>query len=195
MTSSNVPNQIATRNEAALAQVHPVLAKRVSGMIGALMVLNINLLVTEGLRTFARQAELYAYGRTTVSNTPCKHNGVALKIGTCNQHPLGATITNAKPGQSWHQFGLAVDVVPDYVAADGAQTLDWNPAHDDWKQMLRVGKAFDLAEGAEWRTFPDFPHLQLKEIPVSPVPNVVMLVDQTTEDLARVWQWADGLVK
>ena len=51
--------------------------------------LGITLRVTYGLRTMQEQATLYAQGRTTP----------------------GKKLTNAKPGQSYHNYGLAVDLV------------------------------------------------------------------------------------
>jgi predicted transcriptional regulator len=40
---------------------------------------------------------------------------------------------------------------------------------DDWQRMLAVGNSVGLVEGAEWRTFPDWPHFQLTgKWPVTP---------------------------
>ena len=52
-------------------------------------ILNIKLRVTQGLRTFPEQQALYNQGRTSP----------------------GKKVTNAKPGQSYHNYGLAIDVV------------------------------------------------------------------------------------
>ncbi len=48
--------------------------------------------IYEGLRTSARQNELYAIGRTVQRGKP--------------------KVTNAKAGQSMHQYGVAIDFVP-----------------------------------------------------------------------------------
>jgi peptidoglycan L-alanyl-D-glutamate endopeptidase CwlK len=50
----------------------------------------IEILITSTMRTFEEQAELFAIGRTKP----------------------GDIVTNAKAGESWHDFGLAFDVVP-----------------------------------------------------------------------------------
>lgn len=183
---------LGERNQQTISALHPALQKRATGMLAALMVLNINVLITEGLRTFARQAELYALGRSQKSYVECRHAGVALPVGTCPQHLLGATVTNAKPGTSWHQYGVAIDCVPDTIDAGGREVLDWNVQHPDWKTMLNTGKAFDLAEGADWRTFPDNPHFQLKEIPLSPTLEVQNLY--TKSGLTAVWKWVDAQI-
>jgi len=59
----------------------------------------LGLLVTCGLRTFPEQARLYAQGRTRP----------------------GRIVTNAKPGQSYHNFGLAFD----FVVVKGDRAI-WN---------------------------------------------------------------------
>lgn len=51
--------------------------------------LNITLRITQGLRTFEEQNALYAQGRTKP----------------------GSKVTNAKAGQSFHNYGQAIDLV------------------------------------------------------------------------------------
>ena len=49
---------------------------------------NVRLRITQALRTWDEQEELYAQGRTK----------------------KGKIVTNAKAGYSWHNYGLAIDV-------------------------------------------------------------------------------------
>jgi peptidoglycan LD-endopeptidase CwlK len=69
----------------------------------------------------------------------------------------GKIITNAKAGQSWHQYALAVDVAFDGRDDPGIQ-WDWN---GDWQKVGAIFKS----HGAEWLgdsiTFPEKPHFQL----------------------------------
>jgi peptidoglycan L-alanyl-D-glutamate endopeptidase CwlK len=69
----------------------------------------------------------------------------------------GRIITNAKPGKSWHQYGLAVDLAFDGSRQDGIQ-WSWEGNWD------AVGKIFTDV-GLEWLgyspTFPEKPHFQL----------------------------------
>lgn len=88
--------------------------------------------VVQGLRTWAEQDTLYAQGRTAP----------------------GEIVTNARGGQSWHNLGCAVDLVP------MDPTPDWNLAHPAWQAMLTCGVALGLTEGAKW-CHPDNPHFQL----------------------------------
>ena len=93
-----------------------------------------DILVTCTLRTMAEQAALYAQGRTAP----------------------GAVVTRAKPGQSAHQYGLALDFVP---MVNGKP--DWNGQHPIWHEIGDLA----LAHGMEWlgtpgSPFVEFAHLQ-----------------------------------
>jgi peptidoglycan L-alanyl-D-glutamate endopeptidase CwlK len=129
-------------SEARLGEVHPALAEKVRQMAEMLEQENITIRVTQGLRSWAEQEALYAQGRTVP----------------------GSIVTNAPPGTSWHNFGLAADVAP----FDGS-IPDWNLSHPVWKRIVSVGESCGLVAGAEFRTFPDWPHFQLTgQLPVSP---------------------------
>ncbi len=132
-------------SETRLAKVHPLLARKIRQMADILYADRppVVLRVTQALRTWQEQAALYAQGRS----------------GT------GSIVTNAEPGHSYHQYGLAVDVVP--LGLDGQP--DWNKSHPAWQRIIAVGKTLGLTEGAEFRSFPDYPHFQLTgKLPVSP---------------------------
>jgi len=98
----------------------------------------LGIFVVSGLRTFSEQALLYTQGRTRP----------------------GKIVTKARPGESYHNFGLAFDFA---VIQDG--TLIWNPEHPDWKRFVRLGKQCGFAWGGDWTSFTDFPHLQLARAP------------------------------
>ena len=94
----------------------------------------INVKVICGLRSNAEQAALYAKGRTAP----------------------GAKVTNAQPGHSWHNFGVAWDFV---VFDDRGQPLWDSPLMD---RCGEIGEELGLEWGGRWKRFPDKPHLQLK---------------------------------
>lgn len=130
-------------SEARLASVCPQLADKIRQMATMLATENIVIRVTQGLRTWDEQQALYNQGRTTP----------------------GKIVTNAQPGYSYHNFGLAVDC----VIMNSDNLPDWNSTHPAWKRMISVGESLGLVSGSEWRTFPDFPHFQLTGVlPVSP---------------------------
>lgn len=94
----------------------------------------IELIVTSTWRDFESQAALYDIGR----------NGDPRR-----------TVTNAKPGQSWHNFKAAWDVVP---LVHGKPV--WDAADPLWKEVIAIGIEAGAEAGAHWKTFPDLPHFQ-----------------------------------
>lgn len=155
-------------SEARLQLVCPQLAMKIKNMISMLESENIEIRVTQGMRTWDEQQQLYDQGRTTP----------------------GKIVTNAKPGYSYHNFGLAVDLVPSVNGIDQKYVPDWNGSHPAWKRMIAVGQTVGLTEGALWRTFPDEPHFQLNGfLPVTPDDSVRQLYKDQGVDAV----WAKAL--
>jgi len=131
-----------TVSEIRLSQVYPGLADKVRAMAAQLEAEGIDIRVTQSLRSMAEQEALYDQGRTT----------------------QGPIVTNARAGSTWHQYGLAVDVAP--LTPQG---VDWNTSHPVWRSIVVCGERLGLVSGAEWRTFPDWPHFQLTgRFPITP---------------------------
>lgn len=64
----------------------------------------------------------------------------------------------APPGQSAHNFGLAVDVCLDRDVNKRGLQMDWNTAHDGWKWLFdAVKKHPRLKSGV---SFGDAPHIE-----------------------------------
>lgn len=95
--------------------------------------------VVQGLRTFAEQDALYAKGRTSA----------------------GAIVTQARGGESNHNFGLAVDLCP--FTNDKP---DWNAPMGVWAAIGAAAAARGLEWGGQWKKFLDKPHVQLPAMPV-----------------------------
>jgi peptidoglycan LD-endopeptidase CwlK len=151
-------------SEARLAQVHPKLAALVRKMADQLAEENINIRVVQGFRSYEQQADLYADGRDANGNVVDKSK----------------VVTNAKPGTSWHNYGLAVDVAP-----FDAGIPDWNASHPAWKRIVEAGESAGLISGSIWRTFPDWPHFQLAELPISPSADDAIALN--SEGIDAVW--------
>jgi len=101
--------------------------------------------IFEALRTFEDQAELYAQGRTKP----------------------GKIVTNAQPGDSFHSYGLAVDLVLDGQPDKPGIQWSWDTrvdlnadGRDDWMQMGKIAESCGLEWGGRWKRFPDLPHIQ-----------------------------------
>ena len=93
----------------------------------------IDLLVTSTYRDNESQQALYEQGRTTA----------------------GKVVTNAKAGDSWHNWRCAVDVVP---MVNGKP--DWDGSHPVWAKVGELGKQTGLEWAGEWRTFKELAHFQ-----------------------------------
>lgn len=126
----------------SMADLHPDVRVKVEKWVAACATRGVDILVYCTLRTADEQAALYAMGRTAP----------------------GKIVTNAKPWQSWHQFGRAVDAVPmvngkpDWSYSD----LDADRWPDEpWWQIyvVEAGRA-GLEWAGNWTTFREFVHVQ-----------------------------------
>lgn len=122
-------------SEARLARVNPQLANRIRLMAAELKKQGITIMAVSGLRTFAEQDALYAQGRTKP----------------------GSIVTNARGGQSLHNYGLAVDVVP----VNGNGQPNWNASEATWQKIGAAGKKQGMEWGGDWKSFKDRPHFQM----------------------------------
>lgn len=121
-----------------LAVVHPELARRILQLYA---MAESEFRITQGLRSWQEQANLYAQGRTAP----------------------GEIVTNAQPGYSFHCFGLACDFVP---MANGQPI--WDTQQPEWKHIIDLAPSCGLVSGSTWIHFPDWPHLQPSELPITP---------------------------
>lgn len=95
--------------------------------------------ITQGLRTFEEQAALYAIGRTKP----------------------GKKVTNAKAGQSIHNYGFAVDIcmIINQKEASWDTTKDWdNDQIADWYECVKIFAKHGWEWGGNWKKFKDLPH-------------------------------------
>ena len=72
-------------------------------------------------------------------------------------------VTKAKAGQSYHNYGLAVDIV---LLIDNGKTASWNTVADfdadgksDWMEIVAIFKKYGWSWGGEWN-FKDDPHFE-----------------------------------
>ena len=111
-----------------IAKLHPSVRNEVTTIIqecNKALTGRAKVRITQGLRTFAEQDALYQQGRTKP----------------------GKKVTNAKAGQSIHNYGFAVDIV---LIID-RKTASWD-TKKDWDND-------QIAEwGGNWKTFKDLPH-------------------------------------
>jgi len=95
---------------------------------------------THTLRTFEEQNALFAQGRTT----------------------KGKIVTNARGGQSYHNYGVAIDIclIIDGKEASWDTLKDYDGDHvSDWQEIVRIFKMYGWEYGGDWK-FKDYPHFQ-----------------------------------
>jgi peptidoglycan L-alanyl-D-glutamate endopeptidase CwlK len=66
-------------------------------------------------------------------------------------------VTNAKPGQSFHNFGLAVDF---FLVTEDGKTALWM-VNTKWRRVADIGKELGFKWGGDWSGFKDYPHLEM----------------------------------
>lgn len=119
-----------------IEDLHPIVQAKCRAHITACEAEGIYLLITSTYRNHEEQAALYAQGRTMP----------------------GPKVTNAKPGQSMHNYRLAYDMVP---LVNGKPV--WSTTGENGKLWVRVGELGE-AQGLEWAgrwtKFREYPHLQ-----------------------------------
>jgi len=79
-----------------------------------------------------------------------------------------AVVTKAKPGFSFHAYGLAVDMVPKVEGATPKLGLQWSWDDYDlktagkqpvpWTKLAAIYRKYGLLAGNDWKKFPDPPH-------------------------------------
>jgi peptidoglycan L-alanyl-D-glutamate endopeptidase CwlK len=112
--------------------LQPLVERKANAIIEAMALLGHPVRITEGYRSIERQNALYAQGRTTP----------------------GQIVTNAKGGQSFHNYGVAVDFV---FKKEG-----YNASEELWQTLGAVGRSQGFDWGGDWVGFKDRPHMELK---------------------------------
>lgn len=148
---------IALLNQQRLAPLFPPLIEKANLFISDCREEGLMILITQGLRTWAEQNDLYNQGR--------------------HGNP-GKIVTNAKGGQSYHNFGLAFDIVP--VDKNGHPI--WDVTNEAWEIAQAIGELhpgsvntrldpvfaaqvvmqdLGLTLGADFHSIKDIPHYEM----------------------------------
>jgi hypothetical protein len=118
--------------EKVFSLLHPDVVARARVAGAALAAMGIYFRAFSGLRTAQQQRDEFAKGRDWLGHV------IDQK----------AITTNAPPGRSSHNYGLAFDAVPFAHGASG--TLDWNSNDPEYKTFVREMKAAGLKFGGDW---------------------------------------------
>lgn len=161
--STAVEQTMESVSEAKLSLVNPELARRVRQLE---TLFGGELVVVQGLRSWAEQQAIWLKGRDAQGNVV----------------DASRIVTNAPPGHSWHEFGLAVDCVPRILINEP----NWAPDDALWVRYGSCAETAGLVWGGRWKR-PDRPHVQYTgKFPVSPNDEVRQAF--LTGGTAEVWQ-------
>ncbi|WP_139491804.1 M15 family metallopeptidase [Brevibacillus dissolubilis] len=127
-------NTLLQKSEPRLKGLHPKIRQAAQELIRRAHAQGIFVLITQGLRSMDQQAEIYAQGRTKP----------------------GRIVSYAKPGYSYHNYGLAID----YCLLDDCGKAVWTVNHE-WRVVGSIAKTLGFEWGGEWSDFKDYPHLQM----------------------------------
>lgn len=156
-----------------IEKLHPSVREEVKRIIkecDAALTGRAKVRITQGLRSFEEQERLYAIGRITT----------------------GKKVTNAKAGQSIHNYGFAVDIcmIIDGKAANWDTVKDWdNDQVADWYECVKIFARHGWDWGGNWKTFKDLPHFEKKSIPTKKGP-----IKTTWRALFKIARDKDGYV-
>lgn len=142
---------LINRSIKAMGAVHPSLREYVMEIIKRAYNEGIRVQISSGYRSHEEQAALYGQGR--LSYWYKGKNYGRLKDSNGKQLPI---VTNAEPGESIHNYGLAVDYF--LVSEDGKHSM-WI-VNEDWRRVAEIAKNLHFEWGGDWKSFVDYPHLQ-----------------------------------
>lgn len=136
-----------------LSVLHPSIRGKTSLFMGKCSEQGIEALITCTLRSMNEQAALFSQGREEISRVNMLRAAAGLSpIKSMSENRI---VTNAKPGDSMHNYGLAFDVVP----LEGGKPI-WDSGHPVWKTIGKIGKECGLEWAGDWVRFKEFPHFQ-----------------------------------
>lgn len=109
-------------------RLHPLVQRKAAELERLCGAQGFPIRITDTVRSCVAQDALYAQGRTKP----------------------GQIVTNARCGDSLHQYGVAFDIVFRNTGYDGP-----------WEKVGALGEQLGLEWGGRWTSFPDRPHFQL----------------------------------
>lgn len=111
-----------------LSGLWPPFAEAVRYLLAYCEYYGLDVTLTSGYRSSEEQQRLYALGRTPLE--------IAQRV---KKRGTGGSVTDAPPGYSAHNYGLAVDVesrqlqsVMALAKEIGFGTVSWDPDHIEW---------------------------------------------------------------
>lgn len=121
--------------------LHPVVEEKSKELIAQAEEIGVSILITDGFRSVESQNEIYKKGR---------NDG-------------GAIVSYARGGESYHNYGLAIDFALQTENGGISYDLERDGNQNgkaDWFEVASIGKELGFKWGGDWRGFKDYPHLE-----------------------------------
>ncbi len=102
----------------------------------------ISIVITDGFRSVDAQNAIYQQGRENE----------------------GDIVTYAKGGESYHNYGLAIDFALQPSDNEVIWDLDYDGnqnGESDWMEVVDLAKSLGFSWGGDFARFKDYPHLQM----------------------------------
>ncbi|KAB8137927.1 M15 family metallopeptidase [Gracilibacillus oryzae] len=122
--------------------LHPLVEDARDQLIDEAEKIGISILITDGFRSSEEQEAIYAKGRTTE----------------------GSIVTYAKAGESYHNYGLAIDFAIQPNPGEAIWDMEYdgnNNGESDWMEVVAIAKSLGFSWGGDFSQFKDYPHLQM----------------------------------
>ncbi len=139
-------------------------AEKAEALLDACAAAGLKMLVTSTWRDIEAQAVLYRQSRTRGEiETKCQRlrtNGFDFlaeaieAVGPRN----GPHVTNAGPGESWHNYRVAMDAYP---CIAGKPVWSYNAAPEMWDKYGVLAEQHGFEWAGRWRSFREYPHVQI----------------------------------
>ncbi|SDS72173.1 peptidoglycan L-alanyl-D-glutamate endopeptidase CwlK [Paenibacillaceae bacterium GAS479] len=130
------------REVPAVSALHPEVSTAAKELTRKAKAAGITVVYTDDFRSSEAQDKLYEKGRSQG----------------------GSVVTHAKGGESYHNYGLAID----FALKDKRGEIIWDMEYDgnrngkaDWLEVASLGKGLGFTWGGDWPDFKDNPHLQM----------------------------------
>lgn len=138
----NLLNRLNIESADLPTELHPIVKERSSQLIQQSAAKGIVIVITDDFRSMEDQDRLYEKGRSAEGNI----------------------VTHARGGESFHNFGLAID----FAIKTPSESVIWDMQYDgnqngiaDWNEVVEIAKTLGFEWGGDWAQFKDYPHLQM----------------------------------
>ena len=153
-------------------KLHPELQLCVEKFLAECTKQNLNVLITETLRTQEEQEALYAQGRTK----------------------SGKIVTNCRGYQSPHCWGVAFDFCRNVKGREYDNTDGFFNKVGEIAKTIFDGSEYDLFWGGDFKTFVDKPHIEMiKYLPFNSTKQLIKDYG-TPEEFMKTWKGIDDIM-